>query len=64
MQSSMQSSRSRKPVTTIPLRNEYWWDEDLCSRIAAAAYSRAVARGYKPGYKHKDWVAALVEVGC
>lgn len=63
----MQSPRFREKETTTPehgtpdvmINDPY--GEDRRSRIAAAAYFKAVARGFEPGYELEDWLAAEAE---
>jgi hypothetical protein len=37
-------------------------EEERLSRIAAAAYYKALARGLKLGYEREDWEAAEAEL--
>ena len=45
-------------VETKHFRN----DEEGLTRIAVAAYYKAEARGYQPGYEIQDWLEAEAEV--
>jgi len=37
-------------------------EEEELTRIAVAAYYKAEARGYEPGYEMQDWLEAEAEI--
>lgn len=58
------SSRSGKSTTTRSRTKKTQVnkiDPDLQFRIQVAAYYKAQARGFKPGYELEDWLAAEKE---
>lgn len=37
-------------------------EKDIASRVAVAAYYKALARGYEPGHEIQDWIEAEAEI--
>jgi hypothetical protein len=52
----MKSSKARSRTTTQSASSQ--GGEDRMSQIARAAYFRAEARGFEPGYELEDWLVA------
>ncbi len=52
-----------KPIPALGIDAKHFGnDEERLTRIAVAAYYKAEARGYQPGYEIQDWLEAEAEV--
>lgn len=55
--------KSVKPIPVIGIEPKHLEnEEEKLTRIAVAAYYKAEARGYEPGYEMQDWLEAEAEI--
>lgn len=61
MKSNKAQSKAASKTMPVPSHPPCQDDEERTSRIALAAYYKAEARDFQPGYEIEDWLAAEAE---